>query len=68
MSEIAAKAVVTRQRLRLALFRMDELLELPVALVETPADTVTLLPRKDATDEQRARRLQWLGAQWPEEG
>jgi predicted metalloprotease with PDZ domain len=55
------------QAMRLSLFRMDELLELPVQLVAAPRDTVTLVPDPDATAEQVAARESWLGARWPEE-
>src|SRR5258705_6068044 len=39
-----------------SLFRMDELLELPVQLVAAPRDTVTFVPDPDATAEQVAAR------------
>ena len=55
------------QAMRLSLFRMDELLELPVQLVAAPRDTVTFIPDPDATPEQLAAREKWLGARWPEE-
>jgi len=55
------------QAMRLSLFRMDELLELPVQLVAAPRDTVTFVPDPDATAEQVAARERWLGARWPEE-
>ena len=55
------------QTLRLSLFRMDELLEVPVQLGGAPRDTVTFVPDEKATPEQRALREQWLGAKWPAE-
>ena len=55
------------QAMRLSLFRMDELLELPVQLVAAPRDTVTFVPAKDASPEQLAARESWLGARWPGE-
>jgi predicted metalloprotease with PDZ domain len=54
------------QLVRLSLFRMDELLELPVTLAAAPADTVTLHPAPAASPKQRALREQWLGGRWPE--
>jgi len=55
------------QSLRLSLFRMDELLEVPVQLAAGPRDTVTLVPDVKATPEQVLAREKWLGARWPEE-
>jgi predicted metalloprotease with PDZ domain len=54
------------QLVRLSLFRMDELLEITVALAATPADTVTLHPVPLASPRLRALREQWLGGRWPE--
>ena len=51
---------------RLAIFRMDELLVLPVPLGPAPLDTVTLVPAAGVTEGQRALREQWLGGRWPE--
>ena len=55
------------QMVRLSLFRMDELIELPVQLAATPRDTVTFVPDPAASPEQLAARQGWLGAPWPEE-
>ena len=55
------------QMVRLSLFRMDELLEVPVQLAAAPRDTVTFIPLKDASAEQVAARESWLGARWPVE-
>jgi predicted metalloprotease with PDZ domain len=55
------------QTVRLSLFRMDELLELPVQLAAAPRDTVTFVPLKDASPEQLAMREKWLGGRWPGE-
>src|SRR5437764_8586571 len=53
------------QTVRLSLFRMDELLEVPVQLVAPPLDTVTFLPDREAAPAQLALREKWLGAAWP---
>jgi len=53
------------QTVRLALFRMDELVEAPVQLAAAPRDTVTFIPDPRATPEQLAARQKWLGARWP---
>ena len=55
------------QTVRVSLFRMDELLELPVELAAAPRDTVAIVPDPKATPEQLAAREKWLGARWPEE-
>ncbi len=55
------------QTVRFSLFRMDELLEVPVPLAAAPRDTVTFIPAKDASPEQVAARESWLGARWPVE-
>ena len=55
------------QTVRLSIFRMDELLEVPVQLTVAPRDTVTLIPDPQASPEQLALREKWLGARWPEE-
>jgi predicted metalloprotease with PDZ domain len=52
---------------RLALFRLDELLELQVVLAAAPQDTVTIVPDPAATPAQLAARERWLGCRWPEE-
>src|SRR5437016_5211079 len=53
------------QTVRLALFRMDELVDAPVQLAAAPRDTVTFIPDPRATPEQLAAREKWLGARWP---
>ncbi len=53
------------QTVRLSVFRMDELLEIPVHLAAAPRDTVTFVPAPNATPEQLALREKWLGAAWP---
>jgi predicted metalloprotease with PDZ domain len=53
------------QTVRLALFRMDELIEVPVQLAAAPRDTVTFIPDPRATPEQLAAREKWLGGRWP---
>lgn len=55
------------QAARLSLFRMDELLEIPVRFAAAPRDTVTIVPAPEATPEQAAARERWLGARWPAE-
>jgi predicted metalloprotease with PDZ domain len=67
-SEVRARLSRTQpgQLVRVTLFRMDELLEVPVAMAAAPADTVTLHPLAAAGAQQRALREQWLGARWPE--
>ncbi len=55
------------QTMRLSLFRMDELLELPVQLAAAPRDTVTFIPDPAASPQQLEAREKWLGARWPEE-
>jgi predicted metalloprotease with PDZ domain len=55
------------QAARLSLFRMDELLEVPVRFAAAPRDTVTIVPAPEATPEQAAARERWLGARWPAE-
>jgi predicted metalloprotease with PDZ domain len=52
-------------RLRLTLFRRDELLEVEVPLAEPPQDTLWLEPVPDATPAQRAAFVAWCGAEWP---
>ncbi len=55
------------QTVRLSLFRMDELIEVPVQLAAAPRDTVTFVPDPQASPEQRTAREGWLGARWPGE-
>ena len=52
-------------RLRLTLFRRDELLEVEVPLTEPPEDTLWLEPLAEATLEQKAAFTAWCGAEWP---
>jgi predicted metalloprotease with PDZ domain len=52
-------------RLRLTLFRRDELLEVEVPLAEPPEDTVWLEPLPGATPSQQAAFEAWCGAEWP---
>ncbi|HET7788338.1 MAG TPA: PDZ domain-containing protein [Myxococcales bacterium] len=53
------------QRVRLSLFRMDELLELTATLVAAPRDTLTIVPDPAASAGQLALRQKWLGEAWP---
>jgi predicted metalloprotease with PDZ domain len=53
------------QTARLSIFRMDELLEVPMQLAPAPRDTVTFTPAPEATPAQLQLRQQWLGAAWP---
>ena len=53
------------QTVRLHLFRMDELMEVAVALLPAPKDTLTFVPDLAAGPEVRALRDRWLGAPWP---
>jgi predicted metalloprotease with PDZ domain len=55
------------QAVRLSLFRMDELLDVPVQLALAPNDTVTFVTDPKATPAQLAARGRWLGARWPGE-
>ena len=52
--------------LRLSVFRMDELVEVPLRLGTHPPDTVTILPIEQATPRQLELRRAWLGGDWPE--
>ncbi len=45
---------------KLALFRRDELLEIPVTLGEAPPDSAAILPVEGATPAQAALREAWL--------
>jgi predicted metalloprotease with PDZ domain len=51
-------------RLRLTLFRREELLEVEVPLVEPPEDTIWLEPLPEATPAQQAAFTAWCGAGW----
>jgi predicted metalloprotease with PDZ domain len=55
-------------KLRLAVFRRDELVEVPVTLGTPPEDTVWLEPVPDATPAQRAAFEAWSSGRWPEAG
>jgi len=55
------------QLVRLSVFRMDELLEVPVQLAAAPRDTVTFVPDPKVAPAQLAAREKWLGARWPDE-
>jgi predicted metalloprotease with PDZ domain len=44
----------------MSVFRRDELLEIPVALGEAPAETVTIVPIEGANAQQAALREGWL--------
>jgi predicted metalloprotease with PDZ domain len=52
-------------RLRLTVFRRDELLEVEVPLAPAPEDTVWLEPVPDASPEARAAFEAWCGGRWP---
>ena len=52
-------------RLRLTVFRRDELLEVEVPLAEAPEDALWLEPVVDPTAEQRAAFEAWCGAPFP---
>jgi predicted metalloprotease with PDZ domain len=53
-------------RLRLTVFRRDELRLVEVPLVPAPQDTVWVEPVPDAPSEARAAFEAWCGARWPE--
>jgi predicted metalloprotease with PDZ domain len=53
------------RRVRLAVFRRDELVEVEVPLGEAPEDTVWLEPAPEAPPEARAAFEAWCGARWP---
>ena len=55
LSERQAGAVA-----KVAVFRRDELLEIPVTLAEPPADVPAIVPREGAKPEQIALRDAWL--------
>jgi len=55
------------QQVRLGLFRMDELIEVPVQLAPAPRDTVVLTPDPRATEQQVRLRTSWLGSPWPDQ-
>jgi predicted metalloprotease with PDZ domain len=52
-------------RLRLTVFRRDELVTVEVALAPAPEDTVWLEPVQDPTPAQRAAFEAWSGGSWP---
>jgi predicted metalloprotease with PDZ domain len=52
--------------IRLAIFRRDLLLELPVRLGVKPADAAYLARVEAPTDAQRAAYRRWLNAPWDE--
>ena len=54
-----------RGRLRLTVFRRDELLEVEVPLAPPPEDTVWVEPIPDAPSEARAAFEAWCGAPFP---
>jgi predicted metalloprotease with PDZ domain len=53
------------QTVRVSLFRMDELIEVPVTLGHPPRDTAVFVPDAGATQQQRELRRAWLGDTWP---
>jgi predicted metalloprotease with PDZ domain len=53
------------QTVRMSIFRMDELLEVPVQLAQAPRDTVTFAPSPATGEAELKLREQWLGASWP---
>ena len=55
-------------RLRLTIFRRDELLEVEVPLARAPEDTAWVEPIPEAPAEARAAFEAWWGAGWPGEG
>src|SRR5262249_55478383 len=55
------------QQVRLTLFRMDELIEVPVQLAAAPRDTVVVTADPRATDQQLRLRAAWLGSPWPDQ-
>jgi predicted metalloprotease with PDZ domain len=52
---------------RLTVFRRDELVEVEVKLSARPRDRISIVPRKDATPEEKARYKAWLAADFPED-
>jgi predicted metalloprotease with PDZ domain len=52
-------------RLRLTVFRRDELREVEVPLAPAPQDTVWIEPIPDAPADARAAFEAWCGARWP---
>jgi predicted metalloprotease with PDZ domain len=52
-------------RLRLTIFRRDELKEVEVALTAPPDDTCWLEPLAETSEAQRAAFTDWSGAAWP---
>ncbi len=59
--------VAPGQQVRLTVFRMDELLDVPVQLAPAPRDTVVLTPDPRASDQQTRLRTSWLGSSWPDQ-
>ncbi|HKC60429.1 MAG TPA: PDZ domain-containing protein, partial [Myxococcales bacterium] len=59
--------VAPGQQVRLTVFRMDELLDVPVQLAPAPRDTVVLTPDPRASDQQARLRASWLGSPWPDQ-
>ena len=55
-------------KLRLTVFRRDELVDVAVTLGPPAEDTVWLEPAPDATAEQRAAFEAWSGGRWPAGG
>jgi predicted metalloprotease with PDZ domain len=55
------------QQIRLALFRMDELLDVRVQLAPAVRDTVVLTADPRASDQQTRLRTSWLGSPWPDQ-
>lgn len=53
-------------RLRLTLFRRDELLEVNVTLAAPPEDAAWVEPVAEPSAEQRAAFQAWCGAPWPD--
>jgi predicted metalloprotease with PDZ domain len=54
-----------RGKVRLGVFRRDELVEVEVPLAPPPEDTVWVEPLRDAPPEARAAFEAWCGAGWP---
>jgi predicted metalloprotease with PDZ domain len=52
-------------KLRLTVFRRDELVDVPVVLGQPAEDTVWLEPAPDATAQQRDAFEGWCGGRWP---
>jgi predicted metalloprotease with PDZ domain len=54
------------QEVGIALFRLDELLEVRARLAQAPRDTVTIVPDPRAAPAKVELRTAWLGALWPD--